>query len=163
MSGSASSSGGRSSSGSGTAANPTRPAVDSARMQQRLKNLAGAKRQRLEDWGYPIAKLTEVAARNDTQADGVDALLAIILNRGGYTHNEADVAAAEKIAKEVGAKMTPHAYLVALHKAPEKPVFNIHGGLKPGQKDISGFGVAAIFGGVFLVLVLIAVIVVAVR
>lgn len=150
-------------SGSEAAANPTRAAVDSARMQQRLKNLAGAKRQRLEDWGYPVAKLTELAARNDAQADAVDALLAIILNRGSYTHNDADVTAAEKIAKDLGAKMTPHAYLVALHKAPEKPVFNIHGGLKPGQKDISALGIAAIFGGVFLILVLIAVIAVAAR
>lgn len=143
--------------------NPTRAAVGSADVQRRLKNLAGAKRQRLEDWGYPVSRLAEVAARADQQADGVDALLAIILNRGGYVHDDADVAAAEKIAKELGAKMTPHAYLVSQHKAPEKPVFNIHGYSKPGDKEMTWRGMAAIFGGVFAALVLVAVVVVALR
>jgi hypothetical protein len=138
-------------------------AADSAAVQRRLKNLTGAKRRKLEDWGYPIARLTEVAARGDRQADGVDALLAIILNRAGYVHDDADVAVAEKIAKELGAKMTPHAYLVAQHKAPEKPVFNIHGASRPGDKEMTALGMAGIFGGVFLILVLIAVIVVLVR
>ncbi|NUR59451.1 MAG: hypothetical protein HOV87_12400 [Catenulispora sp.] len=143
--------------------NPTRAAADSAAVQRRLKNLGGAKRQKLEDWGYPIVRLTEVAARGDRQADGVDALLAIILNRGGYVHDDADVAAAEKIAEELGAKMTPHAYLVALHKAPPKPVFNIHGSSRPGDKEMTALGMLGIFGAVFLILVIVSVIVVLVR
>lgn len=140
------------------ASNPTRPTVGSAEVQQKLRNLKGAKRQRLEDWGYPVDRLAGLAARDDAQADAVDALLAIILDRGGYTHDEADVAAAEKVAKAVDAKMTPHAYLVAQHKAPEKPAFNLFGSIKPGKKEISGLGVAGILLGVFLVLVIIAVI-----
>lgn len=143
-------------------ANPTRPAAGTAEVQRRLKNLAGAKRQRLEDWGYPVDRLAELAGRGDAQADGVDALLAIILDRGGYTHDDADVAAAEKVAKTVGAKMTPHAYLVSQHKAPEKPAFNYRGGLKPGQKN-SATGLIGLIVGVFVVLVVIAVIVVAAR
>ncbi|GAA2005013.1 hypothetical protein [Catenulispora subtropica] len=146
-----------------TAPNPTRQAVGTAEVRQRLKNLKSAKRQRLEDWGYPVDRLAELAGRGDAQADGVDALLAIILDRGGYTHDDADVAAAEKVAKSVGAKMTPHAYLVSQNKAPEKPSFNYRGSVKPGQKEMSGLGMAAIFGGVFLVLVIVAVIIVAAR
>ncbi|TCO53766.1 hypothetical protein [Actinocrispum wychmicini] len=146
-----------------TASNPTRPAAGSTDVQRRLRNLKGAKRRRLQDWGYPVDRLAEMAGRGDAQADAVDALLAIILDRGGYTHNDADVAAAERVAKQVSALMTPYAYLVARHKAPEKPVFNIHGYLKPGQKDLSGLGVLGIFGGVFLILVVVAVIVVLVR
>ncbi|GAA2012897.1 hypothetical protein GCM10009839_04320 [Catenulispora yoronensis] len=145
------------------APNPTRSTAGTAEVQRRLKNLAGAKRQRLEDWGYPVARLTELAGAGDPQADHVDALLAIILDRGGYTHDDADVAAAEKVAKTVGARMTPHAYLVSQHKAPEKPAYNIRGYAKPGKKDGSGLGVLAVLGGVFLVLVVAAVIVVAVR
>ncbi|NUR27697.1 MAG: hypothetical protein HOV83_17945 [Catenulispora sp.] len=143
--------------------NPTRPAVGTAEVRQRLKNLAGAKRQRLEDWGYPIERLAELADRGDAQADGVDALLAIILNRGGYTHDDADVAAAEKIAKTLDAKMTPHAYLVSQHKAEERPSFNYQGAIRPGTKNLSNLGLVAVFGGVFLVLVLVAVIIYAVR
>lgn len=142
------------------ASNPTRPTVGSAEVQQKLRNLKGAKRQRLEDWGYPVDRLAGLAARDDAQADSVDALLAIILDRGGYTHDDADVTAAEKVAKTVGAKMTPHAYLVSQNKAPEKPVFYYRGG--PGG-NTTGLGMIGIFGGVFLLLVVIAVIVVAVR
>src|SRR4051794_22235803 len=110
--------------------NPTRPAVDSTKVRQRLRNLNGSKRRRLHDWGYPVDQLAELAGQDDTQADAVDALLAIILDRGGYTHNDADVDAAERVAKKVSARMTPYAYLVARHKAPERPAFNIHGYLK---------------------------------
>jgi hypothetical protein len=143
--------------------NPTRPAAGTAEVRQRLKNLAGAKRQRLEDWGYPVDRLTELADRGDAQADGVDALLAIILDRGGYTHDDADVAAAEKIAKTLDAKMTPHAYLVSQHKAAERPSFNYQGAIRPGTKNLSGLGFVGVFVGVFLILVIVAVIVVAVR
>ncbi|MFL6111295.1 MAG: hypothetical protein ACJ786_08075 [Catenulispora sp.] len=141
------------------ASNPTRPAVGSAEVRQKLRNLAGAKRRRLEDWGYPVDQLAELAARDDAQADAVDALLAIILDRGGYTHDDADVAAAEKVAKKVDAKMTPYAYLVARHKAPERPSSNYQGYLKPGQKDTTVLGFLGIIGGVLLILVIIGVIV----
>ncbi|WP_194912036.1 hypothetical protein [Catenulispora rubra] len=143
--------------------NPTRPAATTAEVRQRLKNLGGAKRERLEDWGYPIAKLDEWAARGDAQADEVDALLAIILNRADYTHDDADVAAAEKIGKKLGALMTPHAYLVSQHKAEEKRAYNIRPGAIPGETEVSGKSLWLILGGVFVLIVVGGVIVAAVR
>ena len=142
--------------------NPTRPVAGTAVVQQRLRSLKGAKKQRLEDFGYPVQRLAELAGRDDAEADRVDALLAIVLNRGGYTHDDDDVAAAEKVAKKVGARMTPHAYLVARHKTPPWPVFYFHSS-RPGSKPISWLGVAGVFGFVFGMIVLVAVIVVLVR
>ncbi|MFF0264739.1 hypothetical protein [Kribbella sp. NPDC004536] len=142
--------------------NPTRPVASTAVVQRRLRNLKGAKRRRLEDFGYPVERLAELAGRGDAEADRVDALLAIVLNRGGYTHDDGDVAAAEKIARKVGARMTPHAYLVARHKTPPWPVFYYNGG-RPGTKPMSWLGVAGVFGFVFGMIVLVAVIVVLVR
>jgi hypothetical protein len=145
------------------ALNPTRPAATTAEVRQRLKNLGGVKRKRLEDWGYPIAKLDEWAARGDEQADEVDALLAIILNRADYTHDDGDVAAAEKIGKKLGALMTPHAYLVSQHKAEPLRAYNLRPGYAPGQKPMSSWWFLVILGGVFLLIVLIAVISVLLR
>ena len=138
--------------------NPTRPVAGTAVVQRRLRNLKGAKRRRLEDFGYPVEQLAELARRGDAEADRVDALLAIVLDRGGYTHDDEDVAAAEKVARKVGARMTPHAYLVARHKTQPWPVFYIHGG-GPGSKPATWRGVAGVFGFVFGMIVLVAVIV----
>jgi len=143
--------------------NPTRPAATTAEVRQRLKNLGGAKRERLEDWGYPVAKLDEWAGRGDAQADEVDALLAIILNRADYTHDDADVAAAEKIGKKFGAVMTAHAYLVSQHKTDEKRAYNFRPGAVPGETDMSNKTMWKILGGVFLLIVIGGVIVAAVR
>jgi hypothetical protein len=142
--------------------NPTRPAAGTAVVQQRLRSLKGAKKQRLEEWGYPFDRLTELAGRSDAEADRVDALLAIVLNRGGYTHDDDDVTAAEKVARTVGALMTPHAYLVARHKTPPWPVYYFHS-IRPGSKPISWLGVLGVFGFVFGMIVLVSTIVVLVR
>ncbi|WP_427889043.1 hypothetical protein ACQHIV_37345 [Kribbella sp. GL6] len=40
-------------------------------------------------------------------------------------HDDDDVASAEKVAKRVGALMTPRAYLVARHKLPPLPVCSV--------------------------------------
>lgn len=143
--------------------NPTRPAAGTAEVQQRLRSLKGAKKQRLEDWGYPVDELAAIAGRGAADADRVDALLAIILNRAGYTHNDDDVAAAEKVAKTVGARMTPYACLVSRHKAPPKPVFNIQGAPRLGDREMTWRGMAGLFGGVFGIIVLVGVIVVLLR
>ncbi|MEZ0107317.1 hypothetical protein ABH920_001308 [Catenulispora sp. EB89] len=143
--------------------NPTRPTAATAEVRQRLANLGGTKRDRLEDWGYPIAKLDEWAARGDAQADEVDALLAIILNRANYTHDDGDVAAAEKIGKKFGARMTAHAYLVGQGKAESGPYRNIYGGYRPGQEPMSNKSLWLILGGVFLLIVIGGVIFAAVR
>ncbi|WP_194891676.1 hypothetical protein [Catenulispora pinisilvae] len=134
--------------------NPTRPEATGGEVLRRLKNLGGAKRGKLEDWGYPVAQLAAWAAGGDAQADEVDALLAIILNRGGYQHDADDVAAAEKIGKKLGAKMTPHAYLVAQHKAEPLPVYNLRPGVVPGHGSMSNKALLAVFGGVFLAIVI---------
>lgn len=147
----------------GRTLNPTRPAATTAEVRQRLKNLGGVKRKRLGDWGYPIAGLDEWAARGDEQADEVDALLAIILNRADYTHDGADVAAAEKIGKKLGARVTPHAHLVSQHKAEPLRTYNLRPGYASGRKPMSAWWFLVVFGGVFLVIVLVAVISVLLR
>lgn len=143
--------------------NPTRPVAGTAVVRQRLRSLKGAKKRRLEDFGYPVERLAELAGRGDAEADRVDALLAIVLNRAGYKHDDDDVAAAEKVARKVGARMTPHAYLVALHKTPPWPVVYGRFSSPPGVKPISWLGVTGVFGFVFGVIVLAAVIAVLVR
>ena len=68
------------------------------------------------------------------------------------------------VAKRVGALMTPHAYLVARHKAPPYPhVSGPWTGSPSGVKPISWLGVAGIFGVVFAVIVVVAAVVVLVR
>ncbi|MFD7160128.1 hypothetical protein ACFV9C_36440 [Kribbella sp. NPDC059898] len=73
-------------------------------------------------------------------------MLAIVLDRGGYVHDDDDVAAAEK------------------DKAPPYPhVSGPWTGSPLGVKPISWLGVAGIFGSVFAVIVVVSALVVLVR
>lgn len=145
----------------GRASNATRPTATSAEVRRRLAELGDGRRERLEGWGYPVADLDEWAARGDTEADQVDALLAIMLNRTEYTYDLDDVRGAEKIAKKLGATLTPRAHLIS-----RGAVFrggNVRGYRKPGEKNLTPRAVYGIFGGVFLLIVLAGVIVSALR
>jgi hypothetical protein len=92
------------------ASNPTRPAAAPAGVLQQLDGLSSRDRQNLAKWGYPIQELRRVAEADD-QADAVDALLAIMLARPGYEHDDRDLKMATRVSKTLNAPVNPRAML----------------------------------------------------
>ena len=136
------------------ASNPTRPTATTADVGQRLTALTAPQRRRLTDSGYSIEDLRRVADV-DKQADAVDALLAIMLDRPGYVHDQADLKAAERVARTLGAKMDPKSWLV--YRKKERPSPTVRPGLKPGQ-NASWVPMVVLVAAVVLVIVGIAVV-----
>jgi hypothetical protein len=96
-------------------ANPTRPPATRADVEQRLAELLPVQQKRLKEYGYNVSELRRIADIEE-QADAVDALLAIVTDRKGYVHDSRDVAKAEKVAKTLGAAVSPEGHLIRRKK-----------------------------------------------
>jgi hypothetical protein len=140
------------------ASNPTRPTATSAGVLQQISGLDRRDRGNLEKWGYPITELQRVAGVED-QVDAVDALLAIMLDRPGYEHNDRDLKMATRVSKTLKAPVNPRAMLAKQGKV------NVvtHGYFSEGVAKNPGSGktVILVFASVVLIIFLIAVVVVA--
>jgi hypothetical protein len=140
------------------ASNPTRPTASSAEVGRRLSGLSAPQRRRLTDSGYSIESLRRVSEIEE-QADAVDALLAIFLDRQGYTHDQADLKAATKVAHTLNAKVDPKSWLI-YRKKEQSTQFG--GFADPGRirrSRVSGWVYGAVVGGIVLAILLLALVV----
>ena len=138
------------------ASNPTRPAATTEEVGHRLDALSAKQRRRLTDCGYSIADLRRVS-EVEKQADAVDALLAIMLDRQGYVHDQGDLKAAQRVAHTLDAKMDPKSWLI--HRKKEQPTMAVTRPSKPASWGM----IAGIIGGFFALLFIVAALVVATR
>jgi len=117
--------------------NPTRPTATAADVERHLAELRPVQQKRLSDYGYKLADLRRIC-EVDGQADSVDALLAIVTDRPGYEHDQRDLGKAAKVAKTVGAAISPEAHLMTRKKY--KPFYGGRNSTSPSAREMQKKG-----------------------